>query len=225
MRPRFALALLAAAAPALALPACTTVSAPVMTEAAQQAAFWQKLTALCGKTFQGKMLTNDPLDADMAGRIMVMEVASCTDTQIRIPFHVGPDPTAVSGERASWDRSRTWVLTRTASGIQLKHDHRHADGTPDEVTNYGGTAPLGGLGIAGYEPHGGAQHWLHFPVDAESIANFRANGLDKSVTNVWSIALGPITGATTGASEATPVFTYRLRRTGAIARLFTVGFW
>jgi hypothetical protein len=23
-------------------------------------------------------------------------------------------------------------------GLQLKHDHRHEDGTPDEVTMYGG---------------------------------------------------------------------------------------
>ena len=221
MRTRFALCLLVAAAPLCTLPACTTVGAPIMTEAEQQAAFWQKLTALCGKTFQGKMLTHDPLDADMAGRIMVMEVASCTETQIRIPFYVGPDPAAVSDKRAEWDRSRTWVLTRTAAGIQLKHDHRHADGTPDDVTNYGGTAPIGGFGVAAYEPHGGAQSWLHFPVDDESIANFRANGLGKSVTNVWSIALGPVTGA----SEAAPIFTYRLRRTGENERLFTVGFW
>ena len=81
--------------------------------------------------------------------------------------------------------------------------------------------PIGGFGVAAYEPHGGAQSWLHFPVDDESIANFRANGLGKSVTNVWSIALGPVTGA----NEAAPIFTYRLRRTGENERLFTVGFW
>ena len=43
-----------------------------------------------------------------------------------MPFHVGSN------------RSRTWVITRTTGGLRLKHDHRHEDGTPDAITQYGG---------------------------------------------------------------------------------------
>ena len=65
---------------------------------------------------------NDPFD----GKTLVMHVRSCTPGELRIPFHVGED------------HSRTWVLTRTTSGLRLKHDHRHADGTEDVLTMYGG---------------------------------------------------------------------------------------
>jgi hypothetical protein len=97
-----------------------------------------------------------------------------------------------------WDRSRTWLITRTATGLRLKHDHRHADGSADAVTFYGGdTAATGSPGAQ------------DFPVDAESIAMFRAGGLDKSVTNVWQVEL---TAAT---------YAYQLSREG---RLFRVEF-
>jgi len=57
-----------------------------------------------------------------------MEVRSCTEEEIRIPFHVGED------------RSRTWVLSRSDSGFRLVHDHRHEDGSADAITGYGGSA-------------------------------------------------------------------------------------
>ena len=44
--------------------------------------------------------------------------------ELRVPFHVG-------------DNLRTWILTRTDSGLRLKHDHRHEDGSDDPVTMYG----------------------------------------------------------------------------------------
>jgi hypothetical protein len=45
---------------------------------------------------------------------------------------------AVATNAAAEDRSRTWVITRTATGLRLKHDYRHTDGTPDALTMYGG---------------------------------------------------------------------------------------
>jgi hypothetical protein len=50
----------------------------------------------------------------------------CGDDEVRIPFHVGAD------------RSRTWVLSRSAAGVRLKHEHRHEDGVEDEISRYGG---------------------------------------------------------------------------------------
>jgi len=131
----------------------------------------------------------------MAGKALVMHVRSCSKDRIEIPFNVGDD------------RSRTWVITRTAQGLRLKHDHRHSDGKPDAVTMYGGdTADLGSAGRQA------------FPVDAESIANFRANGLARSVTNTWTIEVS-------AASEPDARFAYELTRpAGPTARRFRVEF-
>lgn len=162
-----------------------------------QAAFMERLSALCGKAFAGRIMGSEPAgaDADMAGKPLVMHVRSCARDRIEIPFHVGTD------------RSRTWVITHTGTGLRLKHDHRHEDGSADKVTMYGGDTAASGT--AGRQD---------FPVDAESIASFRANGLDRSVTNVWSVEVSD-------ARDAKPVFVYELRRpAGPTARLFRVEF-
>ena len=107
----------------------------------------------------------------MRGKPMVMHVRSCTPDRIEIPFHidgVGPD--------GGWDRSRTWVITRTTTGLRLKHDHRHADGSKDELTMYGGDTADAGTAAR-----------QTFPVDAESIALFTRTGRSVSNTNIWSV--------------------------------------
>lgn len=133
-------------------------------------AFLGRLAALCGQAFAGRVEEDVPAPADtpFAGQALVMHVRECREGEVRVPFHVGAD------------RSRTWVLTRTATGLRLKHDHRHADGTPDAVTMYGGdtTAP----GSAGRQA---------FPVDADSVAMFRREGLLASVTNTWAMEIAP----------------------------------
>ena len=132
------------------------------------------LRPYCGKAFAGRVVVDTPPPAasPFAGKDLVMHVRECRDAEIRVPFHVGAD------------RSRTWVLTRTASGVRLKHDHRHEDGTSDKVTLYGGdsgaTRGLPGSGVR-----------MEFPVDAASVANFEANGLTASVRNTWAMELVP----------------------------------
>ncbi len=132
------------------------------------------LRPYCGKAFAGRVVADTPPPASsaFAGKALVMHVRECRDAAIRVPFHVGDD------------HSRTWVLTRTASGVQLKHDHRHEDGSPDKVTLYGGdsagTRSLPGNGVR-----------MEFPVDAASVANFEANGLAASVRNTWAMEWVP----------------------------------
>lgn len=129
-------------------------------------AFLGRLREHCGQAFAGSLEVNEPADpADpFATQALVMHVRECGADELRIPFHVGTD------------RSRTWVLTRTASGLRLKHDHRHEDGSPDEVTMYGGdtVAP----GSAGRQ---------EFPVDADSKTLFEKEGLIPSLDNVWAM--------------------------------------
>jgi hypothetical protein len=122
----------------------------------------------CGQAYVGRVLVDTPAtpNSPFAGKSLVMHVRDCGAGEISIPFHVGED------------RSRTWVLTRTPTGLRLKHDHRHEDGSPDKVTRYGGdTADAGTVDRQA------------FPVDAESIANFQANGLTASVNNTWAMEI------------------------------------
>ena len=190
MRPEAALALLAP----LLLGACATTPAPT-----PQDAFWAALSSHCGKAYAGRLVSDEAPDADMRGAAMAMHVRECSDTRIEVPFHV---------QRAdgSWDRSRTWLLTRTPAGLRLKHDHRHEDGSEDAVTLYGGDTASPGTARA-----------QQFPVDGESIALFRREGLAASVTNVWQVEVDP-------AGTAGGTYAYQLTRTGANARRFRVEF-
>jgi hypothetical protein len=130
-------------------------------------AFFRNLKGLCGQKYEGRVVSTDASDEAFRNARLVMHVRDCSRDEVRIPFSVGED------------RSRTWVLTRFDDGnVRLKHDHRHADGTPDDVTMYGGDS----LGTATVER-------VEFPVDEESIAMFQANGLTASTTNVWAIEL------------------------------------
>lgn len=173
---------------ALALLAAGCAAAPAPDP---QAAFWAALSSHCGKAYAGRMTTADPADADLAGSAMVMAVQDCSATRIAVPFHV---------RRAdgTWDRSRTWLITRTAEGtLRLKHDHRHEDGSADTVTFYGGDTNSPGTARK-----------QDFPVDGESIAMFTREGRSVSVTNVWSVTVDP-------AGAAGGVYAYELRRTVA----------
>ena len=152
-------------------------------------AFLAALGPLCGKAYEGRIVANEPADpADpFSGQRLVMHVRECGERVVRIPFHVGED------------RSRTWVLMQLADGLALAHDHRHADGSPDVLTLYGGT------GASSTQPQR-----REFPADAWSQALFREQGRAVSIANVWALELEP------GRR-----FVYELARPG---RLFRVEF-
>ena len=144
--------------------------------------FWEILFSHCGKSYEGKLVSPDS-DPRFAGKL-VMHVRSCEEGRLRIPFFVGDD------------LSRTWVLTMDEQQlIQLKHDHRHADGSEDAVTQYGGKAT-----------NTGSSSTQFFPADA-----FTAGLLPAAVGNVWWITVDDTS------------FTYNLRRLGS-ATLFSVRF-
>jgi hypothetical protein len=94
---------------------------------------------------------------------MIMHVRRCEENEIQIPLHVGEN------------RSRTWIITRTADGLRLKHDHRVPDGSDDPVTQYGGDTAEPGTALR-----------QSFPADA-----FTAELLPAAATNVWTITLTP----------------------------------
>lgn len=173
---------------ALTLAAAAWLSAaPAAMAQSPAAEFFSALGQLCGQSFAGQVSAGNETDAAFREAELVMTVASCSDTEIRIPFLVGED------------RSRTWVITRIGEDrLRLKHDHRHDDGSEDEISQYGGDSLE--AGAAGRQS---------FPVDAYSIALFTRTDRTVSNTNVWSLELSPET------------FTYELARPG---RLFRVEF-
>lgn len=173
------------AASILSLMGCATVPASLPADR-----WYSQLASLCGRAWQGRLVSTDAADAGFNDQKLVMDVRHCTDKEIRIPFHVGDD------------RSRTWVISRTATGVRLKHDHRHEDGSPDILTLYGGDSR-----------GGGTEARQEFPADVDSIAMFTAQGRGVSNSNVWAIEIG------------TAVFAYELRRPpGPGQRYFRVEF-
>ncbi|HET8864337.1 MAG TPA: hypothetical protein VFM80_01485 [Gracilimonas sp.] len=145
--------------------------------------FWETLSAQCGKAFIGEVL-EAPVDDDFRNHELVMHILSCDDKVINIPFFVGDD------------RSRTWILTRKGDRIELKHDHRHEDGTEDEVTMYGGTSTSTGL-----------ETLQTFPADQET-----ADLIPAAASNIWWIEVVP-----------DEYYTYNLRRIGT-DRYFSIRF-
>lgn len=144
--------------------------------------FWDALNKHCGKTFEGQLISA-PTGEDFVGKLLVMHVLACSDSEILIPFNVGED------------RSRTWVLRYTNNSIELKHDHRHEDGSPDAITMYGGRTSNTGL-----------PELAVFPADQDTAAMIPA-----AANNVWWITVDD------------NVFTYNLRRIGT-DRFFSVSF-
>lgn len=147
-------------------------SAPLPAEVAVAPAdaFMAGVAKHCGQAFTGKVLVNqpEPDDDPFADRDLIMHVRECSPVEIKIPFHVGDD------------RSRTWVLTRTSTGLRLKHDHRHEDGTPDRTTMYGGESITQGSDVR-----------QEFPVDAESKAAFASRNNAGSQANTWAMEVEP----------------------------------
>lgn len=158
-------------------------AAPVSITA--QDAFFASLSRLCGKAFEGGVTVDNPESDGFEGRL-VMHVRECTDSQLRIPFHVGDD------------HSRTWIISKTGSGLQLKHDHRHKDGSSDKSTMYGG-----------HTVDAGWAQVQSFPADQYSKELFVAAGNPQSNGNTWQMYIYP------------EKFTYRLVREG---REFRVDF-
>ncbi|MBB1292776.1 MULTISPECIES: hypothetical protein [Pseudoalteromonas] len=149
--------------------------------------FFDNIAAHCGKAFEGKVTVDNATGpSSFAGKKLVMHVRKCTDSELQVPFHVGDDA------------SRTWIITKTGSGLSLKHDHRHQDGTDDVSTMYGG-----------HTVDAGFANVQSFPADQYSKELFVSQGIPQSIGNTWQMYIYP------------EKFTYRLIRQG---REFRVDF-
>lgn len=96
-------------------------------------AFLENLSVHCGEAFPGRLILTPEGDDMLTGtEELVVHFRDCEDGEVRIPFHVEVEADG------SWDRSRTWVVTRVSEGLELRHDHREPDGSESTRTWYGG---------------------------------------------------------------------------------------
>jgi hypothetical protein len=123
--------------------------------------FFNSIKAHCGNAFQGQVTIDNASGDGFANKDLIMHVRSCSDEKLEIPFHVGEDA------------SRTWIITKTGSGLSLKHDHRHQDGSYDESTMYGGQTIDAGW-----------PQVQSFPADEYSKQLFVKTGIPQSVGNL-----------------------------------------
>jgi hypothetical protein len=101
--------------------------------APEQEEFWSNLAHHCGQTFEGELIERPDPDPNFEGdEVMTVHFRGCGENRLAIPFHVDDN------------RSRTWLLTRTTAGLDLRHDHRHEDGSPEPSTWYGAHTPDAG---------------------------------------------------------------------------------
>ena len=178
--------LLTAAALMLASTAAIARPAPLVSIPSHDG-FFDNIAAHCGKAFEGKVTVDNATGpSSFADKKLVMHVRKCNERELQVPFHVGDDA------------SRTWIITKTGSGLSLKHDHRHKDGTDDVSTMYGG-----------HTLDAGFANMQSFPADQYSKELFVSQGIPQSVGNTWQMYIYP------------EQFTYRLIRQG---REFRVDF-
>lgn len=126
--------------------------------------FWQSITNMKGKSFKGELVVGtEASDEQFMSGEAVMYVWKASKDEIRIPFHIGDD------------HSRTWVLRKTESGLQLKHDHRKPGGMDDKVTQYGGDTKMKGT-----------------PLRQEFHADkYTGDLLPASAKNIWAMEIEP----------------------------------
>jgi len=129
---------------------------PTVTESQQL--FFSHFKQFEGKKFNGtQTYIAEGLDS-WENLELVMHVKQCTDSVVYIPFRVGENT------------SRTWmIMLEAGEKLRFRHDHRHSDGTPEDVNLYGG-----------YASDAGNEFKQNFPAD-----DFTCKMLERICDNVW----------------------------------------
>lgn len=130
-------------------------------EDAGQQAFMNNLAMFCGQSFSGRQVFMAEGRESWALKQFVMHVTVCEDDRVYVPFHLDDD------------HSRTWMFLVEDGRLRFRHDHRHADGTPEDVTLYGGYADGTGTGF-----------WQNFPAD-----DYTCEMLPNSCHADWRVEL------------------------------------
>jgi len=123
-------------------------------------AFYQSLESLQGRMVQGQTIYPEGKWAPFAGQAISMEVASSTNSEMRIPIYIGGKV------------YRTLILERTPIGFMLKHENKTEDGHSADINLYGGHTKGNGTAFMQF-----------FPADT-----YTKNLLSLSTPSVWTLA-------------------------------------
>jgi len=124
-----------------------------------QHAFFDALSERCGEEYPGRAIIAPETDLTFRPAYLAMQIASCTDSQIRIPFIV------------DGDASRTWVLTLDDDGLLFTHEHLLDGDTLSSNSGWGGRAPAGS-GTALFQ-HFPDHRWAPDRVPEENRSHWR----------------------------------------------------
>ncbi len=125
----------------------------------EQKAFLDHLRDLCGQSFPGEQTYIAEGRESWEDLDFTMRVSKCEEDEVHVDFHM------------NGDESRTWLFLVEDEGLRLRHDHRHPDGTPEEITLYGG-----------YSDGLGTQFVQNFPAD-----DYTCEMLPASCHAVWGV--------------------------------------
>lgn len=126
-------------------------------------AFVANLARYCGQSFAGRQVFLAEGRQSWADRIMVINFSHCEEGQINVQFHMDED------------RSRTWMFLQEEGRLRFRHDHRNPDGTPEDVSLYGG-----------YADSMGTPFTQNFPADA-----FTCEQYPTSCNATWTVSISP----------------------------------
>lgn len=144
-----------------------------------QEAFFARFKQFEGKKFFGKQTYIAEGMNSWDKEELEMFVRECNDSIVYIPFRVGANT------------SRTWMfMLEGEQTLRFRHDHRHADGTPEDLNLYGGYAANDGTSLSQV-----------FPAD-----DFTCKMLERICDNEWMVEF----------SEDLSLFTYSLKKKGAL---------
>ena len=144
----------------------------------QEEGFLENLSLLCGKSYRGEQTYMAPDRESWADKDFVMHVVLCEEDLVKIPFHLDDD------------QSRTWMFLVEDGRLRFRHDHRHDDGSPEDLTLYGG-----------YSDGEGTAFRQYFPADPYTI-DLLVDTLDRQ----WNIIM----------DEELKTFSYQLQYKGTI---------
>ena len=136
---------------------------------ASDTGLFEKLSANCGKAFMGRTKLDPAASETYRAVDIILHVRDCSDNQIQMPMHVGDN------------HSRTLIISKLDDGrLQLQHRHTHEDGSPDDLTLYGGFTKQGsGDGMR-----------ANFHVGDYTRQLFIDHKIQRSLENVWTISMG-----------------------------------
>ncbi len=137
---------------------CKSAGQKTSEETSTAGEFIKNIESHCGKSFYGKVLFPENPEAPFNAENSFMVFESCTEEGALTPFIPGNEMSGI------------WVLTVMEDSLIFKHDNRHDDGTPDDITMYGG-----------YADNTGTALMQNFPAGEET-----ALMTPEAPTNVWT---------------------------------------